>query len=264
MIRHHYRVVVSYNGSNYFGWQDLGDASEKPTIQSEILQVLRKISKYAECVVSGASRTDAGVHALGQVAKLSTPLEIEPAMLRLGMNSLLPADIRIRECSSCPADFNPNRDSRSKTYRYFFSVDEIGNPLLQHLVAHVPLATATAQSMQPGIERMRSACRLFVGEKDFANFAARDESLKTTVRTVLNLELHKSENSDLGGDIYYVEIQGDGFLKYMVRYILGALFALARGDIDAVAIERAIAEPGLAKLSPKAKSAGLQLLSIDY
>ena len=261
MDRQHYRVVIAYNGSNYFGWQDLGDASEKPTIQSEVLQALRKISKYAQCVVSGASRTDAGVHALGQVAKLSTELQIDPAKLHLGMNSLLPDDIRISTCESCPADFNPNRDCVSKTYRYFFSIDEIGNPLLENIVAHVALVQT---DIQPGLERMRSACKLFVGNHDFANFAVRDENLRTTVRTVFNVELHKSHGSDFGCDIYYVEIEGNGFLKYMVRYILGALFAVGRGNIDSATIEQALAEPGLDKLSPRAKSGGLHLIRIDY
>ncbi len=264
MDRHHYRVVISYNGSSYFGWQDLGEASEKPTIQFEVLQVLRKISKYAECVVSGASRTDAGVHSLGQVAKLSTPLKIDPAMLRLGMNSLLPADIRIRECENCLADFNPNRHCKSKIYRYYFSVDEIGNPLLKDIVAHVPLVRTNAQGFQPGIERMRAACSLFLGEHDFSSFSVSDEKLKTTIRTVLNVDLHKSNGSDFGCETYYVEIEGNGFLKYMVRYILGALFEVGRGNIDAAAIEKGLAEPSPAKLSAKAKSSGLHLIRIDY
>ncbi len=261
MDRKHFRVVISYNGSNYFGWQDLGDASEKPTIQSEILQALRKVSKYAQCVVSGASRTDAGVHALGQVARLSTELQIDPAKLQLGMNSLLPDDIRIRECESCQADFNPNRHCVSKTYRYFFSIEEVSNPVVTNIVAYVPLVQTDPQL---GLDRMRAACKLFVGDHDFGNFAVPDGKLKTSVRTVFKLELHKSRGADFGSDIYYVEIEGNGFLKYMVRYILGALFAVGRGEIDSTAIEMALAEPGSKKLSPKAKSGGLHLTRIAY
>ena len=123
MNHHYYRVVVSYNGSNYFGWQDLGADEEKATVQGTITQALRKICKYADCTVAGASRTDAGVHAQGQVAKFSIPLEITPEKIQRGLNSLLPDDIRIWQSTCCQADFNPNKQSISKKYRYYFSID---------------------------------------------------------------------------------------------------------------------------------------------
>ena len=142
MAEQHYRVVIAYKGRDYFGWQYLGDAGEKPTVQFEILKALRKISKYETCQVAGASRTDAGVHALGQVAKLTTPLQIAPDKLQNGMNSLLPRDIRMVACARCAPGFNPNREALSKTYRYYFTIDVLCAPLLGDLVAHVPLATS--------------------------------------------------------------------------------------------------------------------------
>jgi tRNA pseudouridine38-40 synthase len=264
MKQHFYRVIISYKGSNYFGWQDLGDAGEKPTVQFVILQVLRKISKYAECVVAGASRTDASVHALGQVAKLSTPLQIDPAKLQLGMNSLLPEDIRIRECVSCVAAFNPNTHAVSKTYRYYFSIAQISVPLLRDIVAHVPLLAANPHDAEQSIAIMKLACKQFIGRHDFASFSTGDDDEKSTVRTMLNVELQKSANSEFGADIYYLEIEGDGFLRHMLRYILGALFEVGRGNIDSDALGRAITEPGRTKLSPKAKPRGLHLVRINY
>lgn len=268
MNQQHYRVVISYNGSDYFGWQDLGDGGEKSTVQFEILRALRKISKYAQCSVAGASRTDAGVHALGQVAKFSTPLQIDPCTLQLGMNSLLPDTIRIRECVTCLPDFNPNKQCVSKTYRYYFSIDEIGNPLLRDIVAHVPLVSAKENTnldeAQQSIERMRVACVSFIGEHDFCNFSASDGTEKSTVRTVLNLDLQKSDSSEFGGEIYYVEITGNGFLRHMVRYIVAALFEVGRGKISSAVIEETFAKPGQGKLSSKAKSRGLHLVRIDY
>ena len=268
MNQQHYRVVISYNGSDYFGWQDLGDGGEKSTVQFEILRALRKISKYAQCMVAGASRTDAGVHALGQVAKFSTPLQIDPTTLQLGMNSLLPATIRIRECVTCLPDFNPNKQCVSKTYRYYFSIDEIGNPLLRDVVAHVPLVSAKENTnlddAQQSIERMRVACAAFIGEHDFCNFSASDGSEKSTVRTVHNLDLQKADSSEFGGDIYFIEIEGNGFLKHMVRYIVAALFELGRMNIYVAAIEGAFVNPEQGKLSSKAKSRGLHLVRIDY
>jgi len=268
MNQQHYRVVISYNGSDYFGWQDLGDGGEKPTVQFEVLQALRKISKYAQCVVAGASRTDAGVHALGQVAKFSTPLQIDPTMLQLGMNSLLPDTIRIRECVTCTPDFNPNKQCVSKTYRYYFSIDEIGSPLLRDIVAHVPLVSANGNANLDdalhGIERMKVACAAFIGQHDFCDFSASDGSEKSTVRTLLKLDLQKSDSAEFGGEIYSIEITGNGFLRHMVRYIVAALFEVGREKITVGVIEEAFVNPGQGKLSSKAKSRGLHLVTIDY
>jgi len=251
MNQQHYRVVISYNGSDYFGWQDLGDGGEKPTVQFEVLQALRKISKYAQCVVAGASRTDAGVHALGQVAKFSTPLQIDPTMLQLGMNSLLPDTIRIRECVS-----------------YYFSIDEIGSPLLRDIVAHVPLVSANENANLDdalhGIERMKVACAAFIGQHDFCDFSASDGSEKSTVRTLLKLDLQKSDSAEFGGEIYSIEITGNGFLRHMVRYIVAALFEVGREKITVGVIEEAFVNPRQGKLSSKAKSRGLHLVRIDY
>ncbi len=264
MTHCHYRVVISYKGSNYFGWQDLGDAAEKPTVQFEILQVLRKISRYKECVVSGASRTDAGVHALGQVAKLSLPVQIDANKLLLGMNSLLPDDIRIRECATCLAEFNPNKNCISKVYRYYFSIGEIGTPLLHDIVAHFSVGDAQHSDPQLALDRMHQACKIFIGEHDFCNFAAKDENAKSTIRTVIRLELLETSLSEFGGDVYCVEIEGNGFLRHMVRYILGALFEVGRGNIDSRAIEEALARRKQSKLSGKVKSRGLHLIRINY
>jgi tRNA pseudouridine38-40 synthase len=262
MDQRHYRVVIAYKGSHYFGWQYLGDGGDKPTVQFEVLQALRKISKYAACVVAGASRTDAGVHALGQVAKLSTALQIDPDKLKLGLNSLLPKDIRILECKTCGVGFNPNKQAMSKTYRYFFTVDHLCAPVLGDLVGHVPLVDAS--DPEGPLERMQSAGQLFIGEHDFAGFSVRDTSGKSSIRSILSLELIKAAHSEFGPEVYYFEIKGSGFLKYMVRYIVGSLFEVGRLKIDAAAIEAALIAPNHDKLSPKAKAKGLHLIKIDY
>ena len=262
---YHYRVVVSYSGSNYFGWQDLGDAENKATVQGAITQALRKICKYADCTVSGASRTDAGVHAQGQVAKLSIPLEITAEKLQLGLNSLLAEDIRIRQCINCQADFNPNRQSVSKKYRYYFSIDRVSSPLLHGIVAHIPLHLEGGQSdADLDLESMRQACKLFVGEYDFYNFASRDKNIKSTVRTITQLEIKRADALGLDLEVYYFEIEGNGYLKHMVRYIVGALFELGRGVIDVEDIRQTLSNRSEKKLSPKAMARGLHLLEITY
>lgn len=262
---HHYRVVVSYSGSNYFGWQDLGDAQNKATVQGAITQALRKICKYADCTVSGASRTDAGVHAQGQVAKLSIPLNIAAEKLQLGLNSLLAEDIRIMQCATCPADFNPNRQSISKKYRYYFSVDRLSSPLLHGIVAHIPSKLEGTQSdTNLDLENMRQACKLFVGEHDFYSFASKDKNIKSTVRTITQLEIKKTDVLGLNLEVYYFEIEGNGFLKHMVRYIVGSIFGVGRGGIEDGDIRQALSNRSEKKLSPKAMARGLHLLEITY
>ena len=103
---YHHRLTISYKGTNYFGWQDQGASEQKPTVQASIQQILNKICKYQGCTISAASRTDAGVHAQGQVVKITIPVEIDSGKLLLGMNSLLPDDIRILQCEPCAAEFN--------------------------------------------------------------------------------------------------------------------------------------------------------------
>ncbi|MBL4582732.1 MAG: tRNA pseudouridine(38-40) synthase TruA [Gammaproteobacteria bacterium] len=265
MKQHHYRVAISYKGSNYFGWQDLGDKEDKATVQGTITQALRKICKYADCTVAGASRTDAGVHAQGQVAKFSLPLEISPEKLQLGLNSLLPEDIRIWQCTTCQADFNPNKQCISKTYRYYFSTDIISSPVLSGIIAHVPSRVEGAQSnTQMDLDSMRQACKYFLGEHDFYSFSSRDKNARSTVRTISRLEMKRTEALGLDVEVYYFEIEGNGFLKHAVRYIVGALFEVGRHAIDSEDIRQALSNRNEQKLSPKAKAKGLHLIEIAY
>jgi tRNA pseudouridine38-40 synthase len=265
MKHHYYRVVVSYNGSNYFGWQDLGDEEVKATVQGAITQALRKICKFADCIVAGASRTDAGVHAQGQVAKFSIALEITPEKLQLGLNSLLPEDIRIRQCARCQADFNPNRQATSKKYRYYFSTDRVSSPLLHGIVAHVPSKIEGARSdIELDLDRMEQACKLFIGEHDFYSFSSKDKNIKSTVRTISHLQMKRTDAMGLEIGVYYFEIEGNGFLRHMVRYIVGAIFEVGRHAIDYEDIRQALCNRNEKKLSPKAKARGLHLIEISY
>lgn len=258
----HYRFVISYKGSNYFGWQDLGKSEQKPTLEASIHQVLKKICKYQDCTISVASRTDAGVHAQGQVAKITIPMEIEPAKLLLGMNSLLPHDIRIVQCESCSPEFNANKDCRSKEYHYYFSTNQIHNPICNDFVSHIPSQNKLSSTDSLDIELMQQACRLFIGEHDFYSFAGRDANIGSTVRTIISCEICHS--LIFGNDVYCLKIVGDGFLKQMVRYIAGALFALGRHHLSMNDIIEALINHQEEKLSPKAKSRGLHLLHISY
>ena len=254
---YHHRLIVSYKGSNYFGWQDLSDNEQKPTIEATIKQVLKKICKYQPSVISSASRTDAGVHAQGQVLKVSIPIDINSDKLLLGMNSLLPDDIRVLECQSCAMDFNPNTDSTSKEYHYYFCIDSIHNPILNDTVVHIPSTPIATLD----IALMQEACKLFIGEHDFYSFAKQDTTMHSTLRTVLSCELIRSPSA-FSNEIYIIKIVGTGFLRYMVRYITGALFALGRNKISLNDIREALLNRNDEKLSPRAKSKGLHLIEV--
>jgi tRNA pseudouridine38-40 synthase len=242
----------------------LGAKEKKPTVQARINQVLQKICKYRSCTISAASRTDAGVHAQGQVVKITLPIEIESEKLLLGMNSLLPDDIRILQCEPCAPEFNSNRDSTSKEYHYYFCTDLIFNPALNEIVAHIPADTDAIATESLDIELMQRACRLFVGEHDFYSFARRDTKIASTVRTVFSCEILQAEPSIFGNEIYYLKIVGDGFLKQMVRYISGALFALGRSQLSLNDVSEALLSHKEEKISTKAKSRGLHLMHIAY
>ena len=265
---YHHRLVISYKGTHYFGWQDLGPDEQKPTVQASIQQVLIKICKYQSCTISAASRTDAGVHAQGQVVKITIPIEIESEKLLLGMNSLLPDDIRILQCEPCAEKFNANKDSKSKEYHYYFCTDTIYNPVLNDIIASVPSISPSnnkASSAEPlDIELMQQACKLFIGEHDFYSFARRDANISSTVRNIFSCEILQAQPSTFGNNIYYLKIVGNGFLKQMVRYIAGALFSLGRNELSLSDISEALENHKEEKISSKAKSQGLHLIQICY
>ena len=257
---YYHRLIVSYKGTSYFGWQDLGTTSEnKPTIEAIILQVLNKICKYQPCSISAASRTDAGVHAYGQVIKITMTLDIDSSKLLLGMNSLLPDDIRILHCEASRKAFNPNKDSKNKEYHYNFCTDSIHNPVFNDTVAHIPSMTMATLD----IALMQEACKLFIGEHDFYSFAKRDTNMISTFRTILSCEIVQTP-STFGNKVYTIKIVGEGFLRYMIRYMVGALFGLGRNEISVSDIRDALVKPNEVKLSAKAKSRGLHLIQVSY
>ncbi len=261
---YHHRLVVSYKGTNYFGWQDLGSGEQKPTIGASVHQVLKKICKYQDCTISAASRTDAGVHAQGQVIKATIPMAIKSERVLLGMNSQLPDDIRVLQCEPCAAEFNPNKDSKEKEYHYYFCTDTIHNPVLNDIVTHIPFDSKPSTTGSLDIGLMQQACRLFIGEHDFYSFAKRDVNMRSTFRTIVSCEILQVQPSPFGNDVYYLKIVGKGFLRHMVRYITGALFALGRKQLSLSDISEALEHHKEEKISLKAQSRGLHLIEISY
>lgn len=212
--------------------------------------------KFREFNVSSASRTDAGVHALGQILKIGIPLDIEPSLLKRGLNSLLPTDIRVMEVDRCESSFNPLKECKSKIYRYQFSDQTPLSPML--------VGTVTSVSEKLDISKMQEACLEFVGTHDFSNWYAKDSKVARTERTLFSCVIKKVEMGPLHPNVHALEIEGDGFLKQMIRYIIGALFKVGMGKISIDEVKEYLNYEKEDKLSPKAPSQGLCLVEIIY
>jgi len=259
---HYFRVEIAYKGTHYFGWQAQSVDTlheERPTIEGTILNALKKISNYQPCTISAASRTDGGVHAQGQIAKITLPIEISPEYLLMGLNSLLPDDIRILKCAISTKDFQPNRGSLSKEYHYYFLADAVDNVATSDIALHLPVSHDEIFDLVA----LRAACQLFVGCHDFYNFSSRDKSIVTSTREIFYCDIHEASFSPLVANLYYLKIIGDGFLKYMIRYLMGALLELARGRITQADIANYLKQHHEHKLSPRANAKGLHLINIE-
>ncbi len=180
------------------------------------------------------------------------------------MNSLLPDDIRILQCEPCAAEFNSNKDSKSKEYHYYFCTDPIYNPVFNEIVAHIPASSNPTTTKPLDIELMQRACKLFIGEHDFYSFARRDNNVSSTLRTIFSCDILRVQPLTFGNEIYYLKIVGNGFLKQMVRYIAGALFALGRNQLSLSDISEALVNHKEEKISSRAKSRGLHLIKICF
>lgn len=213
-----FRLIVAYDGTNYEGWQvqktGLG-------VQQRVEEALKKLFPGAGRV-SGSSRTDTGVHALGMVAHVEIPRDefrMPNRKLALALNAFLPQDIRVLSAARAAKDFHARFDAKGKEYRYFVWNHAVMNPLLRTRAWHVPLPLDLAA--------MKRAVKIFIGKHDFKSFAAtRGYEMESTVRTVTRCEVRRS------GRQFTFIIEGDGFLYKMCRGIVGTLVQVGRGKFS--------------------------------
>jgi tRNA pseudouridine38-40 synthase len=243
------RITVSYDGTNYHGWQVQPGL---PTIQGEIERVLTEI-EGAAVKLEGSGRTDAGVHALAQVAAfdLANPIPFEN--LRKAINRLLARDIRILEVSVAEANFHPRFDSGAKTYEYRIWREEICPPFERLYVYHHPFPLNET--------RMIEAARLFEGEHDFSSFAASDEKDElghSKVRQVFSSALERS------GARLIFRIRGSGFLKHMVRNLMGVLLEVGKSNFTLDDIRARLDPANEIPAGPSAPARGLFLINVEY
>lgn len=243
------RIALAYDGTDFHGWQIQPGL---PTIQGALEEVVSSIEGQP-VYVAGSGRTDAGVHALAQVAAFSIANPIPPANLRKAMNRLLPRSIRVHDVQEAAPDFHPRFDAKAKTYEYRLFRAEVCPPFERRYVHHHPFPLA--------VERMIDAAPLLEGEHDFSAFAASDE--KDAVGASKVRRIFSSQIS-LDGDRLLYRVRGNGFLKHMVRNIMGVLLEVGKGNLTSGDVLARL-EPacGIAP-GPAAPARGLFLISVEY
>ena len=244
-----FRITLAYDGTDFRGWQLQPDPSQR-TVQGSLETALGRLTGGARVPVAGAGRTDAGVHALGQVASFELPREIEPADLQHALNGLLPPDVRVLETARVPANFHARRSALSKLYRYVLDTGPVRLPTRRRFAGHVPFALDA--------DAVRAAAALYLGRHDFASVASSGGSVKTTIRTLTRSEV-RFENSTLT-----YEVEGDGFLRRMVRSLVGGLVAAGRGAVSVAQLEVALAARDRRLWPAPAEACGLTLVRVAY
>lgn len=241
-----YRLTVAYDGTNYHGWQE---QSNGITIESVLNETLSKVLKE-DIIVIGASRTDAGVHAYGNIAVFDSETRIPADKICYAVNPYLPQDIRIVKSEKVPEDFHPRFTTSRKTYEYHIRNTRISMPT-QRLYAH--------QVMVPlDVEAMREAGKYMIGTHDFKCFCAAKAQVKTTVRTVLDVRVKEQ------GDEIIVEVEGEGFLYNMVRIITGTLIKAGHHVFPPEYVKEIIASKDRRNAGETVPAKGLFLQKIEY
>ncbi|MDI3546799.1 MAG: tRNA pseudouridine38-40 synthase [Halanaerobiales bacterium] len=241
------KITLEYDGTNYSGWQIQKNTEQ--TIQQILQDALSEINK-SPVKVTGASRTDAGVHALGQVANFKLDVPIPLARIPMALNSLLPEDIVCKEAREVDLDFHARYDARGKKYRYRILNQAKPSVFIRNYVYHY--------SYPLDLNLMREAASYLIGTHDFNSFQASGSSIRNTVRTIEKLEV-----IDRAPEVW-IEVKGDGFLYNMVRIIAGTLIEVASGKILPDRVKDILAARDRTRAGFTAPARGLILLKVYY
>lgn len=243
-----FAAVLEYDGTNYHGWQLQKDI---PTVQGALEEALGHILGRPTRVC-GAGRTDAGVHAVGQVAHFEADWTSDPVALQRACNALLPPDIAVRRMSRAAAQFHARHSAASKTYIYTIFNSALRSPMLRWFAWHVPYAL--------DLSRMNEAAAHLAGTHDFAAFGSPTDGTPSTTRTILDA-LWASDDTE--GLITFT-ISGTGFLRYMVRSIVGTLVQVGNGKITPALFADILQSRDRSRAGPTARPHGLCLHRVDY
>lgn len=240
------KLIVTYDGTDFSGWQIQKSGR---TVQGEIQSALKTLTGE-EITVTGSGRTDAGVHALGQVASFETNASIPPKNFAKALNTILPSDVKIISSEQVEDGFNARKHARKKTYCYRIYRSDCALPLKERYAFRV--------DKDLDLAKMQDCASVLVGENDFKAFCATGSSVKTTVRTIYSFEIKKN------ADETTFTVCGNGFLYNMVRIIVGTLIKVGEGKLEKADIEKMLTEGkrdlGGATISAK----GLTLVDVEY
>src|SRR6201997_2666949 len=248
----YFKLTIAYDGTDFHGWQI---QKGKPTVQGEIVSVLRRLTQE-ESHLLGAGRTDAGVHALGQVGSFRTQSALSALEFHRALNALLPHTIRIVAVEETGPDFSARWSAKGKIYRYRIYRGKVVPPLLWRYVLHYPFPLDE--------EAMKLAAARFVGAHDFTAFAASrgsedDDKERNMQREIFATELCRTKD----GEELWFTVHGRSFLRYMVRKMVGTLLDVGRGKLKPEDIDRLYELRDRSKSGPTVPPQGLCMVSVE-
>jgi tRNA pseudouridine38-40 synthase len=256
----HFRLTIAYDGTDFEGWQLQRTAAGRTagrTVQGVLEEALCRLGGGERVAVSGAGRTDAGVHALGQVASFALARDWPPERLLRALNALLPEDVRVLEAAPCPPSFHARKSARSKIYRYVLDTGPVQLPTRRRRAGHLP---STLDE-----DAVHAAARLFLGRHDFASLRSAGSSAATTLRSVTRSEATFGGIEGLPGARAMVFVtEADGFLRKMVRSMVGGIVAAGRGAVTVEALGKARAARDRRRWPAPAEARGLTLVHVAY
>jgi tRNA pseudouridine38-40 synthase len=242
------KLTLAYDGTNYVGWQRQINGLSVQQLVEESLAPMEPGGRPPTVV--GAGRTDAGVHALGQVASVNLASDESASTVQRAMNSRLPADIRVIGAIEAPLGFHAQFHALAKCYRYRIVTTPVLSPFDRWFTWHHPL--------RYDVDAMRRGAAAFIGRHDFFSFQARGAFIRETTRTLTRVDVR-----DLGGEIV-IDVEGDGFLRQMVRTMVGTLVEVGRGAQAPEWVTDVIAARDRQAAGPTAPAAGLTLVSVKF
>ena len=241
-----YKITIQYDGTNYHGWQIQPDGR---TIQGELTRALSLLD-HRHVTVHGAGRTDAGVHAEGQIASFLLERDCEPSYLRDAINGNLDRDVRVIDVEAVAESFNARFSARLKTYRYQIWNGPVISPFFHRYAYHHRNDLDTRE--------MQCAARLLVGTHDFSAFTVQDSEIEDRVRALKRLDIQREESRII------IIAAADGFLRYMVRTIVGTLIEVGSGRRAAESVASVLESRDRRNAGAKAPACGLTLMRVDY
>ena len=249
----YFKLTIAYDGTDFHGWQN---QPHKPTIQGAVTEVLNRLTQE-RIVLHGAGRTDAGVHALGQVAHFEARSGLGAAEFQRACNALLPPTIRIVAAEEVGPTFHARYDALGKTYRYRIYRGRVVPPTHWRYVLHYPFPLDEA--------RMAEAAVRYAGTHDFASFAAstgseEDDRERETLREIFSAELTRAADPE---ELHFT-VRGKSFLRYMVRKMVGTLLDIGRGKLQPADIDRLYELRDRSKSGPTVPPQGLWMVEVAY